>query len=442
MNASSENVLEPKPALVAEHASIDFGGEAALPCHYFRELHLQGIPAHLVVHERSQEFLTRSFPALQEWIHYVPDTLAQQLLSRCGKRLPERLSYITLGFLIRLLTQRSQRRILKTLIDQGSINLVHQIIPVSPREPSSIYGLEAPVIIGPMNGGMEFPVAFARHDGFLVQTGYQLARQFTNIANWFIPGKRRATLLLVANQRTQKVLPRNFSSGIIEIVENAVDLNVWQSRFAGNHRNSGSGTTSDDIDFVFVGRLVELKAVDILIEAFVRAFRQSNGYGLSLSIIGDGPERAALTKLARKLLDESQLPSTAIQFLGWLSQEKIAERLSKARALVMPSIKDCGGSVVLEAMASRLPVIATQWGGPADYLTDDCGILIPPTSRDFLIEGHAKGILELTRNPDRARTMGDKGLEKVKELYTWNAKAGLILKIYSQALTLYSESSR
>jgi glycosyltransferase involved in cell wall biosynthesis len=48
-----------------------------------------------------------------------------------------------------------------------------------------------------------------------------------------------------------------------------------------------------------------------------------------------------------------------------------------AIVMVLPGTRECG-AVVLEAMASGVPVIATDWGGPADYITGDTGILIPP----------------------------------------------------------------
>ncbi len=67
-----------------------------------------------------------------------------------------------------------------------------------------------------------------------------------------------------------------------------------------------------------------------------------------------------------------------IQFAGWLSQSDCKVRLNAADCLVLPSLFECGGAVVLEAMALGKPVIATAWGGPLDYLDADCGILVQP----------------------------------------------------------------
>ena len=57
-------------------------------------------------------------------------------------------------------------------------------------------------------------------------------------------------------------------------------------------------------------------------------------------------------------------------------------------------------------MAAGLPVVATDWGGPADYLDESCGILVPPTSRDSFIRGLAGGIRRLASSPQLRDEMG------------------------------------
>ena len=68
-------------------------------------------------------------------------------------------------------------------------------------------------------------------------------------------------------------------------------------------------------------------------------------------------------------------------FHGFVSAGAMCRLLAGFDALVLPSLYECGGAVVLEAMAMGLPVIATKWGGPTDYLDEKTGILIEPTGR-------------------------------------------------------------
>jgi glycosyltransferase involved in cell wall biosynthesis len=88
---------------------------------------------------------------------------------------------------------------------------------------------------------------------------------------------------------------------------------------------------------------------------------------------------------------------------------------------------------VLEAMATGLPVIATAWGGPADYLDASCGILVEPRSREHLVEGLAGAMAELAADPARRRTLGRAGRARVERHFDWQARIDQMLEIYQRA---------
>ena len=157
--------------IVAEHASLKFGGEAALPLHYYRILRRRQIPVWLVVHERTRSELESLFPLDRDRIVFVPDTKAHLVLWRLSRLLPDRISSFTTGFLLHCLTQLAQRREIRRLLREHAISLIHQPIPVSPKMPSLIAGMNVPVIIGPMNGGMDYPPGFRR-----LQSAYRAPR--------------------------------------------------------------------------------------------------------------------------------------------------------------------------------------------------------------------------------------------------------------------------
>ncbi|WP_293081539.1 hypothetical protein [Moorena sp. SIO4A1] len=213
--------------IAAEHASAKFGGEAALPLHYYRILRQRGIPTWLVVHERTRAELEALFPQDQH-IAYVPDTIWHRMLWQLGRLLPTRLSYFTLGLVMRLLTQLTQRQIIRRIVKQEQINIIHQPIPVSPKEPSMLFGMGVPIIIGPMNGGMDYPPGFHKLPNKTVNFTIFLGRKFSNIMNQLIPGKKQAALLIVANERTRKALPKVACKQVIEIVENGVNLSIFK----------------------------------------------------------------------------------------------------------------------------------------------------------------------------------------------------------------------
>ncbi len=423
-----------KVLIVAEHASARFGGEAALPLHYFRVLERRGVPVWLVTHARTRDELTALYPS-SDRIFYIEDTAWHRAMWRIGDRLPASIAYITTGFLSRLSTQRAQRRVAKRLVRIYGIDVIHQPMPVSPREPSLLHGFGVPVVIGPMNGGMDYPPAFDSQRAGISQWLVGLGRMAATAMNALIPGKRRAATLLVANARTRSALPANLGAHVVELVENGVDLGLWRGAArAGGSRN-------DDTVFAFMGRLVDWKAVDILIHAFAIARTRSP---MRLWVLGDGPQREALEALARRLDVSVGAPGdrSAVHFAGWLPQQTCAARLSAADCLVLPSLLECGGAVVLEAMALGRPVIATAWGGPLDYLDPSCGVLVPPRSRQGLIDGFAEAMATLARHSEEREQMGARALAKVVREFDWELKVDRIIAVYHDAIARSAKQAK
>ncbi|NES86964.1 MAG: glycosyltransferase family 4 protein [Moorea sp. SIO2B7] len=426
--------------IISEHASLKFGGEAALPLHYFRVLRKRGIEAWLIVHERTKNELKTFFPEDCERIYFIKDTFWHILVWRLGQLLPRRLSYFTFGLILRLMTQLSQRQLAQNLIQEKQIDIIHQPIPVSPKEPSSLYELGVPVVIGPMNGGMNYPSGFDYMESKWVKQSVSIGRAFADFMNSLIPGKLKATTLLVANSRTQAALPTILQDKtIIELVENGVDLSIWQSFPKNEHPLQDVKQTTK---FVYVGRLIELKGVDILLLVVKQI---SDKVTIKLDIIGDGIERANLEQKARNLgliSDQNASDSSKVRFLGWLSQSDCAKQLQVADVLILPSLHECGGAVVLEAMAMGIPVIATNWGGPADYIDESCGILVEPSSRQAFIDGLASAIVKLANNPELCQKMGEAGYEKIQQQFDWERKVDRILEIYQDSIERYFKETK
>ena len=128
-----------------------------LPVHYFRLLRSRGIESWLVVHSRTRSELAELFPHDIDRILFVPDLWIHKFIFHLSKFLPRRVSRATLGLLNQLITQFCQRAIVRQLIVDKQIDVIHQPIPVGPRFPSLLFGLGVPVVVGPLNGGMEYP---------------------------------------------------------------------------------------------------------------------------------------------------------------------------------------------------------------------------------------------------------------------------------------------
>ena len=404
--------------LVADNASARFGGEAFIPLNYFRLLLAREVDVRLVVHARVRAELVELFPDHSDRLHFVEDIWLHKVLFRLGTFLPRRLADATTGLLLHLTTQLVQRKIVQNLAKKLAVDVIHQPIPVSPKTPSCLYGIGVPVVIGPLNGGMKYPPAFQKEHGLVAGAAMALGRAISNVFNLVIPGKRLASLMLVANPRTRAALPRGIRGRVVELVENGVDLQIWRQKLP----NAGA---APELRLIFVGRLIDWKALEIVLEAIARV---SKHQAVSCEVIGDGPMRQIWQDMAKQLGLE-----TTVKFSGFLSQPECARRLQAADVFVLPSLFECGGAVVLEAMAVGLPVIATAWGGPLDYLDDNCGILVEPSSREDLIEGFANAMIRLGGSSSLREQMGQAGYDRARQYFDWERKVDRILELYATA---------
>ncbi len=412
-----------KILIVAPNASSRFGGEAFLPLKYFELLRRRGEQVQLIAHSRNRENLEETFPSEKGHIHFIEDSRAHRAVWQVGRVFPEPIRGAVFGTALNLLNEWFQARMIRRFVAEGKVDVIHQPIPVSPKLPSSLHSFGVPVVIGPMNGGMSYPPGYEDYESTLARRFIAVSRQIAVLMNMVIPGKRKAAALLVANARTRAALPVQHPR-VIDLVENGVDLSIW-SEGTGAERLRAA---DEPFRLAFVGRLVRWKAVDITLEAIRMA--RAKGRDVRLDILGDGDVRKALEAQVGALGLEG-----AVQFLGFLPQGACAEHLRNADALILNSIYECGGAVVLEAMSLGLPVIASDWGGPADYIDETCGLLVHPTPREDFAERLTAAILQLVDDPEFARDLGAAGQARVVAEFDWEKKVDQIRHIYQSVIT-------
>jgi glycogen(starch) synthase len=158
-----------------------------------------------------------------------------------------------------------------------------------------------------------------------------------------------------------------------------------------------------------VGRLVENKGFDVLIQAYARAVDRLAGVDLVLA--GDGPRRDALAALARELGVDAH-----VHFTGALPRAQVRRLLDGALAQVVPSRVEAFGIVILEGWRSGIPVLATNRGGPADFMADGVdGLLFDPGDPDEL----ARLLADVAADPDLRARLGAGGRASVTR-FTWD----------------------
>ncbi len=193
----------------------------------------------------------------------------------------------------------------------------------------------------------------------------------------------------------------------LEIVTNGIDL----SRFDSNSREEYRKLLGVPADGYAVGILAMLrpeKAHDVFLKTAQNVLKEIPK--THFFIVGDGPERQKLEALAKSLGIEEH-----IHFLGVRNDvHKILQALDVAVLSSHPVVETLS-IAVLEYMAAARPVVATRVGSTPELVKDgESGFLFEPGDS----AGLAKGILQLLRDPDLARRMGEKGRQKVASQYT------------------------
>jgi glycosyltransferase involved in cell wall biosynthesis len=134
----------------------------------------------------------------------------------------------------------------------------------------------------------------------------------------------------------------------------------------------------DPFVFLWAGRLEHVKGVDILLEA-VKLLRERTNKEFLLRLAGKGSRREELERQAAALG-----VSEGVSFLGRLSRKEMMEEMQRGNCFVLPTRYEAFGVVLIEAMATGLPVIATRSGGPESIVNTENGLLIDPENAEDL----------------------------------------------------------
>lgn len=368
-----------------------------------RHLVDRGVDVIAITHERNRAELEEAFPA--ESLVFVSDGLLQRLAwtSRIFR------------FAVTPLFHLAVLRILRGF-DPRTTTL-HFVTPISPVQPR-FYPKDFRTVIGPLNGNIYAPPGFEHRLSRLRRVVPALHIAGQRLMGLILPDKARATQVLNsggARTRASLVAARVDPARIVDVADSGVG-----DSFAGEPplRHAGRNT-----EFVCVARLMKWKGVDLALRALSR---MPSDY--RLTVVGDGPERGALWELAAALgiMDR-------VRFTGYLPQSEVTGILKQKRALLFPSVAEANGIAIQEAMVLGLPVIALDWGGPADLLADGAGILIEPQSEDHVVDRLAAAMERLAEDGAVADAISGRARQKALDQYGWDTVAASWGGLYAGA---------
>ena len=223
---------------------------------------------------------------------------------------------------------------------------------------------------------------------------------------------KKSKFIICSSDYVKNVFLRNYSFKA-ETVTQGIDLELFKP---SNFRPKNT--------LMFCGNYTtEIKGLSYLIKALPNV-REKNP-DIKLKIIGKGNDGFYL-KLIRKLKIENN-----VVFKGVIKGKDLVKEYQKSTIFVLPSLNDNLPSVVLEAMACKVPIIATNVGGISYLIKNNInGVLISPRNSKSI----ANSIEKLLKNRKLSKRLSDHGYEEVKNFYSWDKQAEKTKDIFEELI--------
>ena len=320
------------------------------------------------------------------------------------------------------LWQREAARLAKRLAAEERFDLFHQITFSNDWMPSFIApALSIPFVWGPIGGGQRVPRALMRT---LAGPARRQERSRVLLQNVWraTPARRRcarkASAILVCNKETRAVLSR-WADKLVDFPVNGIASEVLAAGAPPDRR--------DGFRLLYVGRFDPIKGLSLALEALRILCDISPS--ATLELVGEGPERPRLEALAARLGVADRLV-----WAPWSPRSEIFEKMRRSDVFLFPSLRDGGGAVVVEAMASGLPVVCLDVGGPGFHVRNGYGFKVQPGPPDVVAAELAGAVGRFWGDPGLRARVGRAARERAGFYYAWDRLGDRLRQIYDDAL--------
>jgi glycosyltransferase involved in cell wall biosynthesis len=321
------------------------------------------------------------------------------------------------------LWQLQAKQVALRLHSAETFDLFHQITFSNDWMPSFAGpALPIPFVWGPVGGGQKVPNSLMKT---LLPRDRRRERMRTYLQNvWRLTPARRkcaekASAILVCNRETKEILAP-WSSKILDFPVNGISPGNLAADISRQGIEGG-------FRILYAGRFDGIKGLPLALRALGIVKRSCPD--VSLELIGEGPERGRLERLAADLGLADH-----VRFAPWLPRAEIFARMRQSRVFLFPSLRDGGGAVVIEAMASGIPVVCLDVGGPGFHIQPTWGIKVEPSDEDSVVKGFAAALVRLCRDEDLRTRLARAGLRRAEEYYRWDKLGERVKTIYRDVL--------
>lgn len=323
-----------------------------------------------------------------------------------------------------LLWQAGAWRKARSLVRDVHFDLVHHLTWGTFRFPSFMGFLGVPFVYGPLGGAERAPVRL-RQSLPLREALFEFVRDGLLYLSYLDPfiwsSLRNADLILAKTEETKQFIS----------IFSSVKTVVMQEIGCGELHAPTPADTNDkskSVRLFFAGRLIGWKGAHFAVRALAKV--RASGVDAVLYVAGDGAMRGYLQSLANDLGVHDQ-----VVFLGMVQRSQLLKQYADMDLFIFPSLHDSSGNVVLEALASSLPVICLDLGGPKYFVDDSCGRVIETINRteDEVVTALAHEISTISNDAVLHRSLKVGAYEKALRL-GWESQIGKVYSVIQSTL--------
>jgi glycosyltransferase involved in cell wall biosynthesis len=323
--------------------------------------------------------------------------------------------------------------------DKSGYKFVHFLTPNGMHSFNTLYRtMKLPYVVGPLGGGLKTPRSFNKAFDFNARLRDMLRSSFYYLLNkisfWrqYILHARKIIIGTDYIAKYLQCLPREYHQEIANKLRIIFDATIETKDYPEKPRTN----FKNHVQVVFVGNLIAIKGIFLLIDAIreIQARRSDVLAKTRVVVLGGGP----LHRKAQKRVAEYGLAET-VRLVGRVSLQEVKAHLHESDIFCLPTIRDHGGTAILEAMATGLPIITSDYGGPKFSVNEECGIKIAVASYDQYVCDLAQAIITLATNERLRAEMGARARQRVVAEFSVEAFQRKLFAVYDEVI---AEASR
>lgn len=401
--------------LLSAYACEPFkGSEPAVGWNWAQELSKQGHKVYVVTRKNNESNINKYYkhkPKKIKFIYYDLPNLFIKLFSNKGKSNP-------LSFLYFFFWQIGIYFVIKPYIKKIKFDYIHHVTFVSLRYPSFLCYLNVPFLLGPVAGGDKVPIKL-RKKFFLKNKLFEYLRDLINYLIKFSPLHtnmyRNSKKIFYNSNETKELIPKKFYYKSKKMLAISIDENEISKK---------PQEIKKKINICYVGRLEQLKGIDILIDTFYLI--KSKNKNVNFNIVGTGTHDLQI----KKKINNLKLGKD-IKWKKYMPRIKLLRFYKQNNFLIFPSLRDSGGMVLLEAMSKGTVVAGLNIGGPNEIIDKYTGVKINTKNYSYndIIKKLSNEILLLINNKKRYKQISKNCLNRVYE-FSMKKKINYIYKKY------------